>query len=278
MVPQITPVELDNLRQMIEKLCGIAIGPEKAYLIETRLANHLPELGCSTFSDLYQKMSDPRAHDLRDRIVDELTTNETLWFRDNHPFRIFREVLLPLWRNEMREHNRQRVRIWCAACSTGQEPYSLAMQILEAQREIMGMAPSFFEILATDISSSALNIARLGQYDSLVMNRGMQPEFLKYFQKDGRIMKIEDRVKGMVRFQKHNLIDDFNPFGRFDLILCRNVAIYFSAEFKRHLFEKFAKALYPGGFFMLGASESLSSFSQAFQMLEHQRGIYYRKI
>lgn len=273
----ISPQEFSTLRTLLADMCGILVAKNKAYLIETRLASLVLKSGCASFSEFHQKLkyvADPK---LRDQVIDLMTTNETLWFRDRHPFAILKDVLLPEYARQGRENGRTSLRIWSAACSTGQEPYSIAMTILEATRTSPDLKKLRYEILASDISTSALRLAKIGRYDSLAISRGLPPEYRdRYFKPDGRIWTITPEVQQMVTLKKINLQDSFASQGRFDIILCRNVAIYFSDTFKRDLFNRISKSLNPEGIFFLGASESLASYCSAFDMRTGATGIYYQ--
>lgn len=273
----ISPQEFSTFRTLLADMCGILVAENKAYLIETRLASLVLESGCASFSEFHQKLkyvADPK---IRDQVIDLMTTNETLWFRDSHPFAILKDVLLPEYARQGRENGRTALRIWSTACSTGQEPYSIAMIILEAMRTSPDLKKLRYEILASDISTSALRLAKIGRYDSLAISRGLPPEYRdRYFKQDGRIWTITPEVQQMVTLKKVNLQDSFASRGRFDIILCRNVAIYFSDTFKRDLFNRIPKTLNPEGIFFLGASESLASYCSAFDMRTGATGIYYQ--
>lgn len=274
---RITDSEFAVMRQFIEQSCGISLVDQKAYLIESRLTHLLVETGSSTFTDLYHKAKSDTTNALRNKIVDAMTTNETLWFRDQTPFDFLRTELCKQFHREFSENKRQKLRIWSAASSTGQEPYSIAMSILEFAR----LTPSFplnaVEIIATDISPTALFLARAGRYDQIAISRGLNDEIRnRYFSQDAKTWKINDNVKSMVKLQKLNLQDPFTSLGLFDIIFCRNVAIYFSDAFKTDLFSRFSKSLTSGGYFFVGASESLSFYSTLFKMNTHNRLVYYQ--
>jgi chemotaxis protein methyltransferase CheR len=269
--------EFKLLRDLIEKLCGIALGDEKAYLIETRLAGLLTENGCADFGSFYRLVSQDPSPQLRDKIVDAMTTNETLWFRDAHPFLILREVLLPKLAEALLSGNRFRLRIWSGACSTGQEPYSIAMSIHEFCNANPGVRPDQFEILATDISPSALMLAKLGRYDSSAVSRGL-PDNLRnrYFRQDGNVWVANDELKKLITFRKFNLQDAMEPLGRFDIVFMRYVSIYFSDPFKRQIYGGVAKLLAPEGHLIISAVESLRGISEDFAQQSHAGGSYYR--
>ena len=277
MAESISTTEFRLLRDLIEKLCGIALGDEKTYLVETRLAPLLAENGCQDFGAFYRLVSGEPSPQLRDKIVDAMTTNETLWFRDTHPFQILREKLLPQLAADLAAGNRFRIRIWSAASSTGQEPYSIAMTIHEFCRANPGVRPDQFEILASDISPSALFVAKLGRYDQAAIARGL-PEPLRdrYFHQDGHVWTVNDELKRMVTFRKFNLQDSMEPLGRFDLVFLRYVAIYFSDGFKRQIYGGIARLLAPEGHLFISAVESLRGISDDFRQLTHGDGSYYQ--
>ncbi len=264
---KITEPEYVLMKKYIEEHCGIYLERDKEYLIESRLSDLLSETGCKSFQELHLKarMQDP-AGELRDRIVDAMTTNETSWFRDKNAWDYLTEVTVPDLLHRSSETGKARV--WSAAASSGQEAYSLVMLLDEAAKE-RGL-PSLserVEILGTDISSSALSSAISAQYDTIAMNRGLpQEKKTNYFSKAGKFWLFDQELKKRVRFEKFNLQDDFIFADFFDLILCRYVSIYFSETFKRELFSKIAGILKPGGVLLLGATESLREFSDDFEI------------
>lgn len=273
----ITPVEFRLLRDYIERHCGIVLGEEKAYLVETRLAGLLAETGCRDYGSFYRLASAESGNALRDKIVDAMTTNETLWFRDGHPFQILREVLLPEFSRQLLEGGRFRIRIWSAAASTGQEPYSIAMTLLEHCRLNPGLRPDQFEIVASDISPSALFLARAGRYDAGALGRGM-PEDLRdrYFRQEGQVWALDDSVKRLVTLRKFNLQDPMDSLGRFDIVFCRYVTIYFSDPFKRQIYEGIARLTSPGGYLFISAVENMHGHADLFETRSHGSGTYYR--
>jgi len=223
--------EFALIRRWVEEISGISVDDKKAYLIENRLGGLVAENRCCSFGEFYQKFKNSCPPVLRDRIIDQMTTNETLWFRDMHPFTIFREVLLPAYCQEIAAGRRRTIRIWSSACSTGQEPYSLAILFLEAIRTNNQLKRWMIEIMASDISDSALSQAKSGCYDKIAVGRGLSPEYrTRYFTDEGRLWHIAPEVKELVKFEKFNLQDSFAKLGAFDIIFCRNVAIYFSAS------------------------------------------------
>jgi chemotaxis protein methyltransferase CheR len=274
---KISDQEFSAMRALLEDMCGILVAENKAYLIETRLASCVHDEGCRSFSEFHQKLKYGHDHTLRDKVIDLMTTNETLWFRDSHPFKILKNDLLPEYAREAREGKRNTLRIWSAACSTGQEPYSIGMTILDAKRDYPELRNLKYEILATDISRTALRLAKMARYEAVAMSRGLPEEYKhRYFKNEGAFWSLNPEVKDMVTLKQFNLQDNLSTFGRFDIILCRNVAIYFSDAFKRDLFSRFQSSLYPGGIFFLGASESMACYSTAFKMQNTSGGVYYR--
>jgi chemotaxis protein methyltransferase CheR len=274
---QLTDIEFKALRDYIEKSCGIALGDEKAYLVENRLAGLLAEANCSSFSELHRKAVNEPGLGLRDKIVDAMTTNETSWFRDVVPFEILCDEVFKKYTQEIASGQRNKIRIWCAACSTGQEPYSIAIKLQEYARKISAFPLQNTEIIATDISPSVLFLAIAGRYDQISMSRGMPLDIKdRYFTNTGKIWVLSDAIRKMVTFKKLNLQENFIALGKFDIVFCRNVMIYFSDAFKRQLFVRFADILNKEGYLFLGASESMNAYTDRFTMISQNRRIYYQ--
>ncbi len=273
----IQPNEFKLLRDYIETHCGILLGEEKAYLIETRLAGLVAQTGAGDYGTFYRMAANEPGTELRDKIIDAMTTNETLWFRDQHPFQILREVMLPEYAPALANGSRFRIRIWSAACSTGQEPYSIAITILEYCRLHPELKPEQFEIMASDISPSALFIAKTGRYDATAISRGMPDEVRdRYFRQEGTVWVLQDQVKKMVTLRKYNLQESLDPLGRFDIVFCRYVTIYFSDAFKRKIYEGMAKLTSHGGYLIISAVENLQSCADLFESKMHGSGTFYR--
>lgn len=273
----LTRQEFGLFQVYIEKECGISLDDEKTYLLESRLKGLVEEYNCGSFGDLYQKANNNSVPLLRSKIIDAITTNETLWFRDNGPFKVLDEVFLPEMVRQL-SMGKPKIRIWSAACSTGQEPYSIAMVINEFcnRKGHDVIKPSQFEILATDISSEAVSTGKLGAYDKLAMTRGMSDSLkIKYFKQVQNYWVVDAELKKLIEFKEYNLQQDFGVLGTFDAIFCRNVAIYFAKEFKQQLFERMRQGLRPGGMFFLGSSETLTYYSSTFQVQEFQTCTYY---
>ena len=275
---KLTENEFNCLKTFIEQNCGIALNEYKLYLVESRLAHLLVENDCSDFRELCFKVKNDSSSELRNKIVDAMTTNETSWFRDTSPYLILEELLLKRYFKEIEEGRRKKLRIWSTACSTGQEPYSIAITIQEYYRKKRLSYMDNVEILATDISPTVLFLAKAGRYDQIAISRGLSAELKnRYFIEDGRTWKLTDSIKKMVVLERFNLKESFLFFGRFDVIFCRYVAIYFSNAFKRDLFNRLHSALRPhDGYLFLGASESMSLYNTDYEMLSHDGHIYYR--
>ncbi|MCB5250153.1 MAG: protein-glutamate O-methyltransferase CheR [Candidatus Cloacimonadales bacterium] len=265
------------LREYIQQECGIVVGDEKVYLIESRLARLVVETGSSSFKEFYLKAKSDITKKLRDKIVDAMTTNETLWFRDMKPWTIIKEILIPKFFDDLKSGRKQKITVWSAACSTGQEPYSLAMLLDEAMRKDPRINKNQFSILGTDISPSALYMAISGRYNTIAMSRGMLPGYKeRYFIDQDGVSEIKPEIKEMVVYKQFNLQHDFAKIPSCDLIFCRNVAIYFSPEFKKELFKKIHAKLYSDGYFFIGSTESLIGYSTDYEQLEYQKGVYYK--
>ncbi len=265
------------LREYIQQECGIVVGDEKVYLIESRLARLVVETGCSSFKEFYIKAKSDITKKLRDKIIDAMTTNETLWFRDMKPWTIIKELIIPKFIDDLKNGRKQRITIWSAACSTGQEPYSLSMLIDEALKREPRISREQFYILGTDISPSALYMAISGRYNTIAMSRGMLPGYKeKYFTDNNGVSDIIPEIKKMVIYKQFNLQHDFSKIPTCDLIFCRNVAIYFSPDFKKELFKKIYNKLDKDGYFFIGSTESLIGYSDNYEQLEYQKGVYYK--
>lgn len=258
--------EFQIMRDYVERECGLLISDDKAYLFETRLTPLMAERGFRDFHALHREATTDRSHALRDAIIDAMTTNETLWFRDSYPFDILNDVVLADHRQGC-----EPLRIWSAACSTGQEPYSIAMVV----RERPGVGP--VEIVASDVSISALFLAKSARYDHLAMSRGLTSDRReRYFSPSGRVCVLHDSVRDTVQFLRQNLQDPFSSLGTFDVVFCRNVLMYFGFEFRKDVVERVHRSLKPGGVLFLGAAESLLQYSDRFELVRHGKGIYYK--
>lgn len=268
---QLAPGEFDRLRAYVERECGVVL-EGKAYLIETRLSRLLMETAARSYDELLRRVERDATGRIKDKLIDAITTHETSWFRDGSPWTGLKHHVVPDVLDRANEE-RRKARFWSAACSTGQEPYTLAMVALERAKGMIPTAPdpgSRFEILATDISGPAVMLGRMGRYDAIAMNRGFDGEWRgyreRYFKQMGRACVVDDVLKKQVLFQRTNLLENTAGFGRFDVILLRNVAIYFSAEAKKALFDRMAMQLTPDGYLFLGSGETTNGYSDRFRL------------
>ncbi len=235
------------------------------------------ESGFQSYLDFYHFAVQDSSNRIRNKIIEAISTNETFWFRDTYPFAILNEVLLRQYADDMQNRQRKRVKIWSTACSTGQEPGSIAMTILEFARRNPWFDPSLVEIIATDISKIMLFLATAGRYDTLSMSRGLPMEMKeRYFTKSGSVWVINDDVKKMITYKQINLIEPFSHLGSHDIIFCRNILIYFAKEQKQMIIKQIAELLRPGGYLFLGASEPIIYYSKEYEMMRHALGLYYQ--
>jgi chemotaxis protein methyltransferase CheR len=250
------------LQRFIERESGIVIADGKRYLLEVRLAPLMRSEGLASFGELVAALQGPRGASLRPRIIESMTTHETLWFRDRFPFEFFRDHLL----KEHAQSNDGPLTVWSAACATGQEPYSLSILV----EEFAAMHPRAHldvKILATDISTAALETARQGVYDALALRRGMDEVRLRrFFTESAGGWKVRPEVAARITFRPLNLLASFPQVGKFHVIFCRNVLIYFTGDRKADILDRLLQTLHPGGHLVLGASETIPEPL----MLKHQ--------
>ncbi len=261
--------DFDFITQLLRKRAGIVLTTDKMYLLESRLAPLARKEGLPSIDDLIQVVRSRRDERLITQVVDVMTTNETFFYRDKTPFDHLKEAVLPVLGQARRG---QRIRIWCAACSTGQEPYSIAM-MLDQMPQMTGGVP--VEIVATDISDRCLDRARQGLFTQFEVQRGLPIQTLmQYFTQQDDHWRISERMRQMISFRKLNLMDPAYNLGKFDIVFCRNVLIYFDAPTKAEVFERIAQTMNPGGFLLLGAAESVIGITQAFETAQDRRGLY----
>lgn len=271
--------EFDQFRQFLEEACGISLGDNKQYLVTNRIRRVLEENSIDSFGQLVRELKLGLNRRLKDQVIDSMTTNETFWFRDNYPYDHLKNTLLP---QLMAPNNRMfgPVRIWSAACSSGQEPYSISMMVEEYKRVAMGTLPRPVQIVATDLSSTVLDQARRGEYDKLSVMRGLSADRLeRYFDNpDPTLWRVKGFVKERIDFRSLNLMDPYTGLGKFDIVFCRNVLIYFSADLKRQILQKIHASLKPQGLLFLGSSEGLAGVGDLFEMVRCEPGILYKAI
>lgn len=265
--------EQEFFSQLVYTYSGIALGADKTYLFENRLSEVAKATGCPTLSDLYRRAKFNMSNDLRDRIVEAMTTNETLFFRDSAPFEALRTKIIPdIIRRK--GSNNKTLKIWSAACSSGQESYSISMLLNESFPDIL--AGWNIEITGTDISSHVVERAKKGRYSQIEVNRGLPITYLiKYFKQQGSEWVIDDRIKRICKFSRFNLKDDILSLGSFDIILCRYVLIYFDLPVKQKIFREFIRLLGNDGVLFLGSSETIFGISEDFVKEEAGKAIYY---
>jgi len=271
---QLDEKSYNQFRTFLEQQCGIVLGENKQYLVKSRLAPLMVKFELSSLGELVNRTLSPVERQLRAAVIDAMTTNETLWFRDDYPFKLLKNKLLPDFSNQ-----RTPVKIWSAASSSGQEPYSIAMSVLEYQQGKPGAFPRGVQVIGTDISSTMLEHCKYGHYDSLALARGLSEERKRQFFENGDngMLKVKEHVKKMVNFRPLNLLNSYSLMGRFDIVFCRNVLIYFAPEIKAQIISQIHGVLNPGGYLFLGASESLSGLNQDFTMVRCNPGIVYQK-
>jgi chemotaxis protein methyltransferase CheR len=270
---QITTREIPAVAQLVHKLCGVALDETKGYLIDSRLGGLVGEAGCASFSDLCEKAHGNKSLELN--IIDAITTQETLFFRDESPFEALKHKAIPEAIDARASTPfPKRLRIWSAAASTGQEAYSIAMTLSELLPDIQSRD---VDILATDISDSAIMQASLGRHAKHEVQRGMTSQMLsKYFQQEADGWRVKEALRSMIRFDRRNLLQPMTGLGPFDIIFCRNVAIYFNEDVKRDLFNRLSERLTPDGYLFVGSSESLANLDPRFIPQHHCRSIFYQ--
>jgi len=263
-----------QFRTFLEQQCGIVLGEKKQYLVKSRLAPLMNKFDVSSLGELVTRTLSPVERQLRAAVIDAMTTNETLWFRDDYPFKLLQNKLLPDFADR-----KTPVKIWSAASSSGQEPYSIAMSVLEYQQRNPGAFMRGVQVVGTDISTTMLEHCKYGHYDSLALARGLSAERKRQFFENGDngMLKVNDQVKKMVSFRPLNLLNSYSLMGKFDIVFCRNVLIYFSPEIKAQIISQIHGTLNNGGYLFLGASESLSGLNDDFNMIRCNPGIVYQK-
>ena len=264
-----TPPDYEYLRKLLREQSGLDLSADKQYLIESRLLPLSRKVGLAGIGDLVQKMK-AGSTSITTQVVEAMTTNETFFFRDKTPFDHFRDSIMP---EILRARtSRKSVRIWCAAGSTGQEPYSLAMSLKEMGATLAGWR---IEIIATDLSQEVLEKSRAGIYSQFEVQRGLPIQMLvKYFKQTGEFWQVNAEVRAMVQHRQLNLLHDFSQLGLFDVIFCRNVLIYFDQDTKIKIFNRLAKATEADGFLVLGAAETVVGLTDVFKPFPERRGLY----
>jgi chemotaxis protein methyltransferase CheR len=273
-----TPAGSENafayLRKLIYDNCAIVLEADKRYLLEARLTPMLTHERLATFDDLVTRLNGSNAGPLRQRVMEAVTTHETSFFRDVHPFDLFRKTVVPRLLDE--RSGTKRINIWCGASSTGQEPYSIAFIIKECGLQLGGWTVDF---TATDLSEEVLARARSGVFTQLEVNRGLPaPMLSKHFDKVGLDWQVKADLRHMINFRKINLVETWPAMTEMDVVFMRNVLIYFDVAAKKRIFDRLARIIRPGGYLFLGSVESTHSLSEEFQPIQVGKAICYQRI
>jgi chemotaxis protein methyltransferase CheR len=269
---EIAPQEFRDVQTLVRQLCGLVLSDDKTYLVRMRLEPVALSHGCTRFSDYLGRLQQLGAAVMRDEMVEALTTGETSFNRDGHPFDEFRRRILPALAEGLRRRREAGfpfalARLWSAGCSTGQEPYSLAMAVHDfvAANRALELGANQFPIFASDVSNRCLDVARAGRYADRELDRGLPAESRsRHFRRIDDDWIVNDELRRLVEFRRLNLIDHLTGIGSFEVIFCRNVLIYFDTPTRQRLSEQFHQFLSPGGLLILGAAESLYGLETSF--------------
>lgn len=266
--------QYNDFCNFLEQQSGIVLGASKQYLIVSRLSPLVSQFQLSSISELIEKAMNVANRQVRLEVIDAMTTNETLWFRDGYPYEMLKETILP---ELAKTHTMSPIKIWSAASSSGQEPYSIAMTCFETNIPRL-KTPAGVQIVGTDISPTMLSLCKQGMYDYIALNRGLSAERKKLFftKVSEQCMSVNEEIKRLVNFKLFNLLDHYGSMGKFDVIFCRNVLIYFSPQVKSKIINQLAQSLNPNGYLFLGASESVTGLTDRFDMERHEHGIVFR--
>ena len=266
--------QYNDFCNFLEQQSGIVLGTSKQYLIVSRLSPLVSQFNLSSISELIEKAMNVANRQVRLEVIDAMTTNETLWFRDGYPYEMLKETILP---ELAKTHTLSPIKIWSAASSSGQEPYSIAMTCFETNIPRL-KTPAGVQIVGTDISPTMLSLCKQGMYDYIALNRGLSAERKKLFftKVSEQCMSVNEEIKRLVNFKLFNLLDHYGSMGKFDVIFCRNVLIYFSPQVKSKIINQLAQSLNPNGYLFLGASESVSGLTDRFDMERNEHGIVFR--
>jgi chemotaxis protein methyltransferase CheR len=265
----VTPADYQFLQKILKERSGLDLSADKQYLVESRLLPVARKFALAGITELVQRMK-AADHEIETLVVEAMTTNETFFFRDKIPFDHLRETILPIMLRE--RASRRALRIWSAACSTGQEPYSIAMCLKEFGPELAGWR---IEIVATDLSQGVLEKSKAGMFSQFEVQRGLPIQLLvKYFRQIGDMWQINPDIRAMIQFKQLNLLHDISHLGVFDVVFCRNVLIYFDQETKGAIFKRLAKVTASDGYLTLGAAETVVGLTDTFRPLPDRRGLY----
>jgi chemotaxis protein methyltransferase CheR len=268
---RLTEAEYNAFREFLARSSGIVLGDQKHYLVVSRLSRLARDAGLGSLNDLLARL--PRDRALAREAIEAMTTNETSWFRDRHPYVNLRDHILP----ELGARSRS-LRIWSAACSSGQEPYSISIMVDESQRMHPLVPAPQVQIVGTDVAERVIRDAQLATYDRFSMGRGIDEELrARYFVERDETWELNARIKSRVSFRVFNLLESYATLGRFDVIFCRNVLIYFSAATKEDVLRRLAQALNPGGYLVLGAAETVGNTGEPLELVRFGTGSAYRR-
>jgi chemotaxis protein methyltransferase CheR len=269
-----TAQEFDFIRRLLLERSAIVLEAGKEYLVETRLAPILRQLNLNSIGELIAQLRIQPTNGLYRRIVEAMVTTESSFFRDRHPFEDLRKVVIPDLMTRRRDE--RRLHIWCAACSTGQEPYSIALLIREHFPECAGWRIS---LLASDLSRQVLEKAREGRYNQIEVNRGLPAALMvKHFEQHGTNWQLKPTIRSMVDFQGINLAQAWPVLPRMDLVLIRNVMIYFDVETKKAILGRLARVLRPDGYLLLGGAETTFNLDDSYRRVEPLRSGFYQLV
>lgn len=262
--------DFDFLSGLLKERSGLMLTPDKVYLLESRLTPLARRRGLDTLDALVQKLRTSRDESLIKDVTEAMTTNESFFFRDSTPFDLFKNHVLPAM--EKARGGPKKLRIWCAAASTGQEPYSLAILLQENWAKWRNWN---IEIVGTDICTQVLEKAKAGTYSQFEVQRGLPIQMLiKYFKQEGDVWRINDDIRRMVTYRPFNLLSSFGGMGTFDVIYCRNVLIYFDQATKKDVLERMHSVLANDGTLFLGAAETVLGITDKLRPVRGQRGMY----
>jgi chemotaxis protein methyltransferase CheR len=267
-----TEQDFDFIRRLLQDQCAIVLEPGKQYLVETRLAPLLRERNLASIGELILQLRSQPANGLRRQVIEAMVTSESSFFRDHHPFEALRKVVIPDLIG--RRRSERRLNIWCAASAHGQEPYSVAMLVREHFPELASWRLS---LIASDISREVLARARDGRYNQIEVNRGLPASLLvRYFEQKGTTWVLAPVIRDMVEFQEINLAQAWPMLPRMDLVLIRNVMIYFDLQTKKAILARLARLLRPDGYLLLGGAETTFNLDDSFRRVEPVKSGFYQ--
>lgn len=259
------------LSNLLKRRSGLVLTPDKLYLVESRLMPIARKEGLADIAALISKLRQPGSETLQRAVTDAMTTNESLFFRDKTPFEHFEKVIVP---SLLPSRPQKRLRVWCAAASTGQEPYSLVLTMAEKAAQFPGLS---LDILGTDICAEVIARAQAGIYSQFEVQRGLPIQMLvKYFTKEGDNWRLKENIRQQVKYKLFNLLESLSALGQFDVVFCRNVLIYFDRDTKADIITRIAKILPEDGYLILGAAETVVGLTVPFQPHPTAKGLYVK--